>query len=231
MASRTETPEAERTADRLLLLLKTRGGMTTRALSEALEISVPAVRQHLKSLDSLVSCETVKQGVGRPAQIWRLASTAEARFPDTHAELTVRLIGFIEDSLGPEALTTVVDRAYRQNLETYSARLESARTLGGRVRRLASIRHDEGYMAEVRRTRGGWLLVEHHCPICAAARACQGFCANELALFRAVLGDEVTVERTEYLLEGGERCAYLILPRRDGTRPTSASTPQRSARR
>jgi predicted ArsR family transcriptional regulator len=54
------------------------------------------------------------------------------------------------------------------------------------------------------------MLVEHHCPICAAAQACQGFCRNELELFRRVLGPGVTVDRTEYLLGGDQRCAYRI---------------------
>ena len=78
------------------------------------------------------------------------------------------------------------------------------------MRRLADLRREEGYMAEARRDGRSWVLVEHHCPICAAATACQGFCRNELALFRSVLGPDVTVERTEYLLEGGDRCAYRI---------------------
>ena len=47
-------------------------------------------------------------------------------------------------------------------------------------------------------------------PICAAASRCQGFCSNELSLFETVLGDGVRVERTEYLLDGGQRCAYAI---------------------
>ncbi len=206
-------PREGRTAERLMMLLKTRGAMTTRALAEALGISVPAVRQHLIGLASLVECEIVSHGVGRPAQSWQLTAAGQSRFPDTHAELTVRLIGFIEEGLGADALDAVLECAHRRNLEHYTARLARARSLGARVKRLAAIRSEEGYMAESRRTRNGWLLVEHHCPICAAAQACQGFCRNELELFRVVLGaagEPVRVERSEYLLEGGERCAYVI---------------------
>lgn len=202
-----------RTADRLLLLLKTRGALTTRALADALGISVPAVRQHLRGLDALVSCETVRQGVGRPAQRWRLNASGQARFPDTHAELTVRLIGFIEEGLGSDALHTVLQRSFQHQLASYQDRVGRSGPLGKRVRRLAAIRAEEGYMAEVRRAGRGWELIEHHCPICAAASRCQGFCANELELFRAVLGPDAEIQRSEYLLEGGERCAYRILPR------------------
>lgn len=216
MTTGMSTHSGTRTADRLLMLLKTRGTLTTRALARQLGISVPAVRQHLRSLDKLVTCETVNQGIGRPAQVWRLTPAGQARFPDTHAEMTVRLIGFIEDSLGAGALETVLKRSYQQSLEDYTARLRPLRSLGGRVRRLAEIRAEEGYMAEVHRQGQGWLLVEHHCPICAAATACQGFCSNELALFRAVLGEAADVQRTEYLLDGGARCAYFISRRSAG---------------
>jgi len=41
-------------------------------------------------------------------------------------------------------------------------------------------------------------------------KAIQGLCRSELALFRAVLGPGVEVERTEHILAGARRCAYRI---------------------
>jgi predicted ArsR family transcriptional regulator len=41
-------------------------------------------------------------------------------------------------------------------------------------------------MAEVKtQADGSCLLIENHCPICAAAEACQGFCRSELEVFQA----------------------------------------------
>jgi predicted ArsR family transcriptional regulator len=59
----------------------------------------------------------------------------------------------------------------------------------------------------------GVVLIEHHCPICIAAAACQGLCRSELELFQEVLGDRVTVERTQHVLSGDRRCAYRVRPR------------------
>ena len=78
------------------------------------------------------------------------------------------------------------------------------------LKRLVQIRSDEGYMAELRKTDTGWLFIENHCPICAAATHCQGFCSNELGLFRELMGADVCVERSEYLLDGGSRCTYEV---------------------
>ena len=200
----------ERTKDRLLLMLKTRGELTTRVLADALQISVPAVRQHLQSLGEKVEAHAESGNVGRPAQKWRLTPEASNSFPDTHSELTVKLLESIAATLGAGALERVIEDRYRRSLEHYQTRLENLSSLSGRLRRLVQLRSDEGYMAQVSRDGNGWLLVENHCPICAAATACQGFCRNELALFEQVLGQGVQVERVEYLLDGGQRCAYRI---------------------
>jgi predicted ArsR family transcriptional regulator len=66
------------------------------------------------------------------------------------------------------------------------------------------------------------LLIENHCPICAAARACQNFCRAELEVFRQALGEGAEVTREEHLLLGARRCAYRITPRRRGEKPSPA---------
>nr|MBA2325379.1 MarR family transcriptional regulator [Actinomycetota bacterium] len=86
-------------------------------------------------------------------------------------------------------------------------------TLGRRVGALARRRSAEGYMAEAQRDGDGWMLVEHHCPVCEAAQACTGLCRTELDLFRATLGPDVEVERTQHLLSGDTRCAYRVTER------------------
>ena len=67
-------------------------------------------------------------------------------------------------------------------------------------------------MAEARADGDGYVLVEHHCPVCTAASACPGLCRSELEVFRAVLGPDVEIEREQHLLSGDQRCAYRIRP-------------------
>lgn len=199
-------------ADRILHALKTRGPLSTAELAAILGVSGEAARQQMARLeaDGLVQGVREGGGVGRPRQRWSLTERAQGRFPDTHPELTVQLIRSIEQTLGAAALDRVIGAREEEQRQVYLRALAGARSLRERVRRLAEIRAREGYMAEAREEQGGMLLVENHCPICAAARACQGFCRSELALFREVLGPEVTVERVEHLLAGGRRCAYRI---------------------
>jgi predicted ArsR family transcriptional regulator len=199
-------------ADRLLGVIKRRGPQRVGDLARALGVTAEAVRQQLVNLveAGLVTAEIQKRGVGRPARLWSLTAAADARFPDTHAELTVQLIGAIRGAFGEAALDKIIRGRQIEIRRGYRAALEGARTLAARVARLAEIRAREGYMAEWQRDGEGFLLVENHCPICAAAAACQGFCRSELEIFRDALGRDAAVERVEHILAGARRCAYRI---------------------
>lgn len=201
-------------ADRILFLLKTRGPQTAQALAETLGMTAQGARQHLARLaaEELVDHDDRREKVGRPSRYWSLSEAGHDRFPDSHAGLTVDLIDSVRRVFGPAGLDRLIaDREARQEA-AYRAATGPADSLEERVAALAAMREREGYMAEWRREGEGWLLVENHCPICAAAEACEGFCRSELALFRMVLGDEVAVERTDHILAGARRCAYRITP-------------------
>jgi predicted ArsR family transcriptional regulator len=215
-------------ADRILLALKTRGPLSTAELATVLGVSGEAARQQLVRLeaDGLIEGRRERRGVGRPGQRWWLTDRAQQRFPDSHPELTVQLIRNVERTLGEAALDRIIEARQEEQRQAYREAMRGTTTLEDRLKRLASIRAAEGYMASVRKEGDGWLLVENHCPICAAARACQGFCRSELALFREVLGPGVEVERTEHVLVGGRRCAYRVrAPERSG-RNTGRTSPR-----
>ncbi len=176
-------------------LLKTEGPLTSSQLADRLGVTAMAVRQHLYVLASekLVTVEERPVPIGRPAKHWQLTPEANRLFPDAYAELNVSLITAMEDAFGEKGLQRVL-ASLRQKLQ-----------------QLAAIRTEEGYMAEVKPGGdGSFLFIENHCPICAAATACQGFCAAELQLFRKVLGPGVTVSREEHIIAGARRCAYRV---------------------
>lgn len=203
---------SDRTRDRVLFSLKTRGPMQTVALARLLGITVPGVRSHLNALhcEGLVGREHERKGVGRPGLRWSATAAADEMFPDTHSVLTVEMIEAIRAALGEQALAQVIAHRDQHLRKRYRAAVGESGRIDVRLKRLARLRTEEGYMAEVVKDGDGWLFVENHCPICAAAAACQGLCASELELIRHVLGSGAAVARTEYLLEGARRCAYRI---------------------
>ncbi|WP_430420298.1 helix-turn-helix transcriptional regulator [Phenylobacterium sp.] len=200
-------------ADRILFQLKTRGPAETLAVAAALGISRQATLQHLERLvaDGLIAHSDARRGVGRPRRVWALTEKAQARFPDTHAQLTLEMLDAVRAEFGEDGVERMILRREAATATGYAAAMADAETLGARVQRLAEIRTAEGYMAAASPDpAGGFLLVENHCPICAAAAACQGFCRAELMVFRAVLGPGVEIERTDHILAGARRCAYRI---------------------
>ncbi|MDO8902212.1 MAG: MarR family transcriptional regulator [Phenylobacterium sp.] len=201
-------------ADDILTHLKTVGPATTAALAARLGISRQATRQQVERLAEagLVEGRNERAGVGRPRASWTLTTAGHARFPETHAQLTVELLAAVREEFGLEGLNRLIARRESDSARGYQAAMVGADDLEARVRRLAGLRAAEGYMAEWSSTQdGAFLLVENHCPICAAASACQGFCRSELQLFRDLLAP-AKVERIDHILQGARRCAYLVTP-------------------
>jgi len=205
--------EISSSEDRILRFLKFRGAQNTPAIARHLKISLPGARKHLTSLlaAKLVSFADEAGSVGRPKRSWQLTPLAEKRFPDSHAILSLEMIGAVRQAFGEEGLDRLIGLRESETERRYSAALSPLGDIGKKVAKLAELRSEEGYMADWRvLPDGSYLLAENHCPICAAARLCQGFCRSELAVFRSALGPSVTVERAEHILAGARRCAYRI---------------------
>lgn len=221
--------------NRLLMLFKMRGPQTAAAIGAEIGTTKENARQQLVKLaaDGLVEAKSVPQGVGRPQQIWTLTERGHAQFPDTHAELTVSILNSVRKILGGEALDQLIAARETETRAAYARILSPVDGIEARLAALAERRTREGYMAEWRPAEDGvgWLLIENHCPICAAATACQGFCRAELAIFRTVLGPDYTVEREEHILRGARRCTYRIVPVRSTSTPVSGSKPKRNSTR
>jgi predicted ArsR family transcriptional regulator len=201
------------TADRILSLLKTRGPQTAQQLATALQLTSMGTRRHLEAWRDAgcIDTEDRSEKIGRPSRYWALTESGHARFPDRHSELTVQIIADVRKLFGEAGLDRLIEEREVQSEARYLDKIGAAKSLGERVAKLADERNAEGYMASVcAQDDGSYLLIEDHCPICAAAQACQGFCRSELTLFQRSLGSDCEVTRTSHLLSGGRRCIYLV---------------------
>jgi predicted ArsR family transcriptional regulator len=207
----------------IVKLLKTEGALDSSKLARHLRLTPMAVRQHLYALqrEKLVTAEERPVPLGRPAKHWHLTAEANRLFPDAYAELTLALVGALGTAFGPAGIQRVLESRCASQRADYRSRIPASASLEEKLQELARIRTEEGYMAEVVREGDGFLFVERHCPICAAANACQGFCATELELFRSVLGKGARVERTEHIVAGDRRCVYQVAPLRRPARTRS----------
>jgi predicted ArsR family transcriptional regulator len=203
--------ESQRT---ILDQLKRYGPQSVKVLAKRLGMTTMGIRQHLQEMEKvdLVTTTTeARQTRGRPLHLWRLTADGHDYFPSRYQELNSELIEVIRDELGEEILSSLVDRQTERTEQRYKTLLQSVGDLEDKLSALADARTDDGFMAEVRLLPDqSWLLIENHCPICRAAKSSRRYCESELLLFKHLLGKQVEISRTEYLLEGNRRCAYKI---------------------
>ncbi|MFT5412617.1 MAG: putative ArsR family transcriptional regulator [Verrucomicrobiales bacterium] len=201
------------TRQAILHLLKQQGPRDSGSLAAQLGISAMAVRQHLYALrtNKLVTYQEEQRAIGRPAKMWCLTPAAESEFPDAHAVMTVNLLNAAEDTFGEEGVKRLISRCAEQQIETYRSRIPARDTLQNRLQALATLRNEDGFMAEVQcQPDGSFLLIQNHCPISTAAKVCSKLCDSEMEVFRAILGEDVAVERSEHIVAGTRRCVYRI---------------------
>lgn len=213
MTRTSDAAEPNQTRRAIVKLLKTEGAMDAARMGQRLALTPMAVRQHLYQLqrERLVEAQEKPVPLGRPAKYWQLTRAADRLFPDAYAELSVALIDALGETFGDRGLKQILRSRLAHQQQSYAERIPAHLPLKEKLQRLAHIRTQEGYMADLRREKdGSFLLVENHCPICAAATACKGFCSTEMDLFRSVLGKNVAIEREEHIVSGDRRCAYRI---------------------
>jgi predicted ArsR family transcriptional regulator len=99
--------------------------------------------------------------------------------------------------------------------------------LADRVAELTTILDEDGYLAQWEALEDGtFRITEHNCAVLGVAqRYCQA-CSSEIEFLRAVLPD-ATVDRTQHILAGAHRCAYVVTPL---AAPTASAAPRRGRR-
>ncbi len=200
------------TKQTILHILKTQGAHSVAELAAQLEVTEMAVRRHIQSLekDGFLQSAVVKLPKGRPLHRYMLSPEADKLFPKNYNVLALDLLAELEQEDG-----AMVERLFERRkvrlAERYAERMKG-KSLAEKVRILAQIQDDSGYMVRVQSgADGGYTLVEHNCPISNVAYHYQQACRCELQLFQQLLDSDV--ERTECLAKGGQTCTYQIRPR------------------
>lgn len=199
--------------DQLLMQLKMRGTASAAELADELGITKEGARLHVQKLlkENLVEVEFKSEGVGRPVAYYSLTSGGRSKFPDTHAQVTVEMIESIRRLFGENALDLLITDREKKVYGHYEEVIGTTTSIEELLDRLTNVRTQEGYMAEWKKEAdGSYYLIENHCPICAAATVCQGFCRSELKNFKHLIGEDYQTERIDYILDGAQRCTYKI---------------------
>jgi len=190
--------------------LKRRGPASASTVAEGVDLSVSGARQILSALegDGLVTHRRQRKGPGRPRHLYELTDRGDRLFPRRHAELARELLAYVEDA-DADLLEEIFRRRRSRRLDEARSRLEG-RSFAGRVREMARILDEDGYLAEAReQDDGSFLIVEHNCAVrCVAERYGQA-CSSEIGFLRDAL-PEAEIERITHIASGGSACTYRI---------------------
>ncbi len=199
------------TREMIVHLLKTKGDMSTKELTEELGITVMAVRRHIQSLerDSFITSKMQRQSMGRPTAVYSLTEQAGAFFPNKYHALTIELLTELEEHFGGEAVEKLFVSRKNKLLQKYDDAMHG-KSVSERIEMLADLQHENGYMVKLEKIDNeAFVLKEYNCPIEHVAFKYKNACQCELQLFRSLLTD-AEVNRTECLSEGGQCCSYMI---------------------
>ena len=141
-------------------------------LAERIGASRTGVLQQLRALEDahLVTRQTVRHGVGRPRHLYDVTADAQDLFPSNYDALAAGLLSAIE-AVGGDDLLDQVFAARRCQLgdrvrEQMAERVAPEAPLFERVRELAVIQGDQGYLADATLGPDGTIrLREHNCAI------------------------------------------------------------------
>jgi predicted ArsR family transcriptional regulator len=204
----------------ILLHLRQAGPTSPDALATALGASRTGVLQQLHALEAanLVRHATERHGVGRPRHVYDVTADAQDLFPADYGSLAAGLLAAIAEVGGIDLVDEVFAARRRQIGERIGARLAARVPAGSdlidRVRELAVIQDEAGYLCEWFVGEDGALrLRENNCAIDHIARGSSAPCAAELQLFRDLLGVEVV--RETHIASGDRCCTYRIGSARD----------------
>ena len=198
------------TREKILLLLKKNGPQSIENLSQELRITSMGIRQHLLSLErkGLIDYVAKRQGIGRPAFLYKLTDKAQDLFPKTYDSFIINVFRDIENHEGREKIDEIFKWRRNRLLKDAREALAEKKTFHDKMYGLKDFLESEGYFADISDANNHYLLKLSNCPIYKLAAEFNEACKNDLQFYRELLGKEVT--REECIIEGNHSCIYNI---------------------
>jgi DeoR family suf operon transcriptional repressor len=200
----------------ILYALRKQQPQSAQQLAAELQVSVQAVRRHLKDLtaEAAIAHETVQVGMGRPQHLYYLTEKGLEQFPKHYDEFALTFLSAMAEHVGPEQMEAVLHQQWQRKAAGYREQMGNG-PLVDRIAKLAELRSREGYMVDWYRVEspedGGerYVFAEYNCAISQVAETFPTVCGHELEMLQAVFSD-CAVERTHWMVGNEHRCGYLI---------------------
>jgi predicted ArsR family transcriptional regulator len=203
------------TRRRIVDLLRVHGGLTVGDLARFVGLTRTAVVSHLAALqaEGYVTRAGLQPGRRRPRVVYTLTAAADRLFTKSYEEFSAALleeVRAVAPELVGEALRRIGDRWIARDLP----RVEGA-SGAQRVERALRVLAERGFLPQLQRRNGVYVLREHNCPLMRLALQDAEVCTMVHRWMEALFG--VPLERTRCMRLGDPFSEYrLVIPPASG---------------
>ena len=199
------------TRDEIMNFLRKNGSSGVTELAAATGVTAVSIRHHLSALqaDGLITAAESHSGVGRPKLLYSLTPAALERFPTKYLRLTDRLLDEMKVSMPPSVIEHMF-AAIAQDMATDHKSKFEGKSGEEKIDLLVSVLGEEGFMAAWNKVGDTYHLTEYNCPYFAIGQRHPEVCTIDQTLISKVLN--TTVEKITCLLNGDQRCVFVIHP-------------------
>jgi len=198
------------TREKIILLLKKKGPLSIEDLSDELQITSMGIRQHLLSLErkGYIHYATKRQGIGRPAFLYRLTEKAQHLFPMAYDTFILETFRDIEIKDGKRRIDELFTWHKDRFLKDVRESLPDGKSLRDKLTAISHVLDNKGYLTELVDSDLHYNLKVFNCPIFRLSAEFKDACRFDLLMFQELIGKEVS--RRECIVDGDVSCTYTI---------------------
>jgi predicted ArsR family transcriptional regulator len=206
----TALKKVQKTPKLLILTeIKRSQGLSVSELCDRVGLSYMGVKQHCIALEREGYLDTWRRpkGMGRPEKAYRLTQTAQEFFPSEYGNFTTEILDSVQQVYGPNATDKILFNIYRNESGKLKAKI-SGFNLEEKMRQLAALRDERGYMSEYYfdRENGRHEIIEYNSPILLCLDRFPILRDLEKQLFENTLN--TGIHRNEERVSGLYKCVF-----------------------
>lgn len=196
----------------LKLLNKHKDGLTIGELTDLLNVSRNAVKQHLTGLEktNLIEPGSQQKTAGRPTQSYILTEKGREYFPRKYSWLAQILLENIRAEKDAKGLKKFLDKIGSSISAQYMPRLEKL-SIKDRLQATADILSELGYEADVypaKNKNESYRLEVSNCVFQHLVRSCPEICSFDLGLLTTLTGQKI--EQHGCIAQGKNACCFGV---------------------
>ena len=207
----------QRQQELLKLLLRNKAGMTVDELSQQLEITRNAVRQHLASLESdgLITPGISRPSGGRPEQLYVLSDDGREIFPRQYSWFAELVVDSIRDESGEDVLKERLDGMGKRIADQLRSHTPPAANQHEQVAKLAGIMQAMGYATgDAIVSEGDSIIEADNCVFHHLAMKNPDICRFDLAMMSGFT--DSVIDHQECMALGGNVCRFKFSAKPNG---------------